>query len=207
MNGPREPTIDEAFDVIAIGASAGGVQALHVVIPALPEGLPAAVLVVLHLDPRHESLLPTLLRRHAHLAVKAAVHGDRIEAGTVYLAPADMHLLVALDRIELSHSRLVHFTRPSVDLLFESVAGAYGPRAIGVILTGTGMDGATGIRAIKRQGGRTLVEEPDTAAHSGMPKAALDTGCVDQRLPLDRIANALVGLVGHIAPGDSERTR
>ena len=205
MIDPRPPNAE--FDVVAIGASAGGVQALHVVIPALPAVFPAAVLVVLHLDPRHESLLPSLLRRHAHLPVTAAVHGERIVGGTVYLAPADMHLLVALDRIELSHSRLVHFTRPSVDLLFESGAGAYGPRAIGVILTGSGVDGATGIRAIKRMGGRTIVQEPDTAAHAGMPRAALATGGVDQRLPLDRIAETLVGLVAHSAPGDSERMR
>ena len=193
--------------VVAIGASAGGVQALHAIIAGLPATLPAAVLIVLHLDPRHESLLPSLLQRRAHVPVKAAAHGDHIVAGKVFVAPADMHLLVAVDRVELSHSQLVHFTRPSVDLLFESVAGAYGPRAIGVILSGTGVDGATGIRAIKRMGGRTIVQDPDTAAYGGMPRAAIATGCVDQRLPLGDIADALVGLVAHAAPGDSERTR
>jgi two-component system chemotaxis response regulator CheB len=107
-----------------------------------------------------------------------------------------MHLLVANGRLELSHSKLVHFTRPSVDLLFESVAGAYGDRSIGVILTGSGVDGATGIKAIKRLGGTTIVQEPKQAAHAGMPRAACATGCVDYRLPLEEIAPAIVHLVG-----------
>src|SRR5439155_21516310 len=105
-----------AFDAVAIGASAGGVTALQAVIGALPARFPAAVLVVQHLDPRHKSLLADLLDRHAQMAVKEAVNGERIEPGTVYIAPPDTHLLVANGHISLTSSELVHFTRPSVDL-------------------------------------------------------------------------------------------
>jgi two-component system chemotaxis response regulator CheB len=200
----RSPDLSSDFAVIAIGASAGGVEALLALVPALPSDLPAAVLVVQHLDPRHQSLLPWLLRR-ASMTVITAAHGDKIAPGTVYIAPPDMHLLVANGCIELSHSKLVHFTRPSVDLLFESVAGAYGPRAVGVILTGTGVDGATGMTAIKRMGGRTIVEDPSGAAHGGMPRAAVATGSVDQVLSLERIGDALVSLV--TTAGGPERSR
>jgi two-component system chemotaxis response regulator CheB len=192
--------------VIAIGASAGGIEALRAVVPALPHDLGAAVLIVQHLAPRHESLLHSILARHARLPVRQAVHGDVITAGIVYVAPPDMHLLVASGLIELSHSRLVHFSRPSVDLLFESVAGEYGSRAIGVILTGSGADGATGIRAIKRMGGVTIVEDPETAAHPGMPHAALATGSVDVVLPLLEIAGRLVELMQR-AGDERKRTR
>jgi two-component system chemotaxis response regulator CheB len=106
-----------------------------------------------------------------------------------------MHLLVAGPRLELSQSKLVHFTRPSVDLLFESVAGAYGERAIGVILTGSGVDGATGIQAIKRMGGTTIVQDPATAVHPSMPQAAIGTGCVDHVCPLAAVAETIVALV------------
>jgi two-component system, chemotaxis family, protein-glutamate methylesterase/glutaminase len=196
--------VEPPFDIVAIGASAGGVEALHTVVVPLPAGLPVAVLIVQHLDPRHRSVLAFLLGRHARVPVKQAVHDEAIAPGTIYIAPPDMHLLVANGRLELSHSKLVHFTRPSVDLLFESVAGAYGERAIGVILTGSGIDGATGIRAIKRMGGTTIAQDPVGAAHPGMPQAAHATGCIDYRLPLEEICPTIVQLV---APATPEKTR
>jgi two-component system chemotaxis response regulator CheB len=192
------------FEIVAIGASAGGIEALHSIVGPLPSGLPVAVLIVQHLDPRHKSLLAFLLGRHARVPVKQAVHDEAIAPATIYIAPPDMHLLVANGRLELSHSKLVHFTRPSIDLLFESVAGAYGERAIGVILTGSGIDGATGIRAIKRMGGTTIVQDPATAAHPGMPHAAYATGCIDYRLPLEEICPTILELV---APPATEKTR
>ena len=192
------------FDAVTIGASAGGVEALHEVVGTLPAGFAAAVLIVQHLDPRHKSVLAYLLGRRARLPVKQAIHDEAIRAGTIYVAPPDMHLLVANGRLELSHSQLVHFTRPSIDLLFESVAGAYGDRAIGVVLTGSGIDGATGIKAIKGVGGTTIVQDPARSAHPGMPQAALATGCVDYRLPLEEIGPAIVQLVG---PGTSEQVK
>lgn len=192
------------FDVVAIGASAGGVEALQIVISQLPADFSAAVLIVQHLAPHHKSLLAFVIGRHSALPVRQAQHGDVISPGTVYIAQPDMHLLVAGGCIELSRSELVHFTRPSIDLLLESVAGAYGPRAIGVILTGTGVDGATGIRAIKGTGGTTIVQDPSEAAHRGMPQAAHETGCADFTVPLEKIAPMLVNLV---SPTDMHETR
>jgi len=182
--------------VVAIGSSAGGIEALHTVTGTLLPDLPAAVLIVQHLHPHHASVLAYLLGRHCPLEVRQAVHDDEIVGGIVYVAPPDMHLLVAGGRVELSRSKLVHYSRPSIDLLFESVAGSYGARAIGVVLTGSGIDGATGLRAIKGTGGTTVVQDPSTAAHRSMPQAAIATGCVDHVLALDEIGPALSRMAG-----------
>jgi two-component system, chemotaxis family, protein-glutamate methylesterase/glutaminase len=188
------------FDVVAIGASAGGVEALHIVVEALPVDFPAAVLVVQHMDPRHRSMLAGLLARRSRLRVKQATHGEVIEAGTVYIAQPDAHLVVRDGRLLLTDTKHVHFSRPSIDLLFESVADAYGDRAISVILSGSGVDGADGTRTIKAKGGTTIAQSPSSAAHAGMPQAARATGCVDVTLPLEEIGPAIVNLVA--APGD-----
>jgi len=191
------------FDVVAIGASAGGVEALHAVVGALPGDFPVPVLIVQHMDPRHKSMLAGLLGRRCKLRVKQAANDEAIEFGTIYIAQPDMHLIVRGDRLVLTDTKLVHFSRPSIDLLFESVADVYGDRAIGVILSGSGVDGAAGIRAIKSKGGTTLIQDPSTAAHAGMPQAARATGCVDVTLPLEEIGPALVSLVAP-GPGDDE---
>lgn len=191
------------FDVVAIGASAGGVEALHVVVEALPADFPASVLVVQHMDPRHRSMLAGLLARRCKLSVKQATNGEAVERGVVYIAQPDAHLLVRDGRLVLTGTKLVHFSRPSIDLLFESVAGAYGDRAISVILSGTGVDGADGTRAVKAKGGTTIAQSPASAAHAGMPQAARATGCVDVTLPLEEIGPAIVNLVVP-GPGDDE---
>jgi two-component system chemotaxis response regulator CheB len=190
------------FDVVAIGASAGGVEALHVVINALPAGLPVPVLVVQHMDPRHRSLLARLLQRYSALSVKQAVEGEPVQAGTVYIAPPDAHLLVRDGRVRLSDTAQVHFSRPSIDRLFESVAEAYGERAVAVVLSGTGIDGASGLRAVKARGGTTIVQDPATAAHPGMPQAARATGCADIVLPLVEIGPAIGALLAPQPEGD-----
>jgi len=195
------------FDAVAIGASAGGVTALQSVIGALPRRFPAAVLVVQHLDPRHKSLLAELLARRTPLVVKEAVDRELIEAGTVYIAPPDNHLLVAHGHVSLTSSELVHYTRPSIDLLFESVAASYRDRAIGVVLTGSGVDGATGIRAIKEQGGTTIAQDPATAEYRSIPAHACATSCVDFTLPLETIGPAVVSLVLGDAAALREITR
>jgi two-component system chemotaxis response regulator CheB len=189
------------FDVVAIGASAGGVEALHILVETLPVDFPAAVFIVQHMDPRHRSMLAGLLGRRSRLRVKQATDGEVVEPGTVYIAQPDAHLLVREGRLVLTDTKLVHFSRPSIDLLFESVADAYGDRAISVILSGTGVDGADGTRAIKAKGGTTIAQSPSSAAHSGMPQAARATGCVDVTLPLEEIGPAIVNLVAP-APGD-----
>ena len=200
---PAAPSVAAQFDVVAIGASAGGVEALHVVIEALPAEFPAAVLVVQHMDPRHRSMLAGLLARRSRLKVKQAVHGEPVQPGVVYIAQPDAHLLVRDGHLVLTDTPHVHFSRPSIDLLFESVADGYGDRAISVILSGSGVDGADGTRAVKAKGGTTIAQSPSSAAHPGMPQAARATGCVDVILPLEEIGPALVNLV---IPGEGPRT-
>ena len=185
-----------AFDVIAMAASAGGLGALSHILAALPADLPAAVVVVQHLDPRHRSLMADILSRRTPLQVKQAAEGDRLCAGTVYIAPPNRHLLVNPDgTLSLSQSELVHFVRPSADLLFESVAASYKHRAIAVVLTGTGSDGAMGLQGIKKMGGTVIAQDERTSEFFGMPNAAIQSGHVDFVLPLDEIAAALVTLV------------
>lgn len=194
MTGDASP--GRPFDIIAIGTSAGGLQALEVVLGALPGDLPVPVVVVQHLDPEHRSRLADILARHTSVEVRRAVHGVRPCDGVVHVAVPGHHLLVADDRtLALDQSEPVRFGRPSVDRLFESIAGSYGDRAVAVVLTGTGSDGATGVEAVKEQGGTVVVEDPGTARFSAMPAAAVDTGRADLVLSLDAIGPALLALV------------
>jgi len=185
-----------AFDVVALAASAGGLTALSRVLTDLPADFPAALLVVQHLDPHHRSLMAAILGRRTALRVQQAEEGDRFLPGTVYVAPPDRHLLVNPDTtLSLSQTELVHFVRPSADLLFESVAATAKQRAIAVVLTGTGSDGNMGVRAIKKMGGTVIVQDEQTSEFFGMPSAAIQTGCADFILPLDEIPKALLALV------------
>jgi two-component system chemotaxis response regulator CheB len=177
---------------VAIGASAGGVQALRTIIAALPADLPAAVFVVLHLDPKARSLLPMLLAAVTPLPVRDVRDEGLIESGTIYVAVPDRHLLVADGRVRLTVSEPVHHVRPSVDRLFESVALSWLAAAVGVVLTGTGSDGASGIAAIKHGGGCTIVQDPRDAEYPSMPRAAIATGFVDSVLPLVAIGPAVI---------------
>jgi two-component system, chemotaxis family, protein-glutamate methylesterase/glutaminase len=191
-----------AFDIVALAASAGGLTALSQVLTALPADFPAALVVVQHLDPRHRSLMANILSRRTPLHVKQAEEGEQVCAATVYIAPPNRHLLVNSDgTLSLTQSELVHFLRPSADLLFESVAASYRDRAIAVVLTGTGSDGAMGVQAIKKMGGTVLVQDETTAEFFGMPSAAIQSGSADFVLPLDEIPLALVTLV---MKGDAE---
>jgi two-component system chemotaxis response regulator CheB len=191
----------DTFDVVALAASAGGISALTAVLGGLPSDLPAAVVVVQHLDPRHRSLMADILSRRTNLVVTEAKADDRLEARHVFIAPPNRHLLVNPDgTLTLSQSELVHFVRPSADLLFESLAGSYKERAIGVVLTGTGSDGSMGVRAIKKMGGTVIAQNSETSDFFGMPGAAISTGDVDFVLPLEEIAAALVRLTAVIGP-------
>ncbi|WP_330181222.1 chemotaxis protein CheB [Nocardia sp. NBC_01503] len=192
---PTVSTVDK-FAVVAIASSAGGIGALMRVLGQLPATLPVPVLIVQHLDPRHKTVIAELLARRTKLRVKLAEAGEKIGPGTVYIAPPNYHLLVeAHGVLSLSSSELVHFVRPSADLLFESVAGAYGPTAIACVLTGTGRDGAMGVSAVKSRGGTVIVQDPDDAEFNGMPVAAVATGAADLVLPLDEIAGVIQSLV------------
>lgn len=146
-----EGSSNGAFEIVALAASAGGLRALSQVLAALPADFPAAIVVVQHLDPRHRSLMAEILSRRTALRVKQAEEGNRLTAATAYIAPPDRHLLVNSDStLSLTQSELVHFVRPSADLLFESVAASYRDRAIAVVLSGSGSDGAMGVNAIKK---------------------------------------------------------
>lgn len=187
---------DERYAVVAVAASAGGITALGVLLGALPVGFPVPVLVVQHLDPRHETVIAHVLGRSTQLPVKLAEAGELARPGTIYVAPPNRHLLVgAAGLLALTDSELVHFVRPSADLLFESVAGAYGARAIACVLSGTGKDGSMGVTAVKSRGGTVIVEDPVSAEFKGMPQATADTGVVDFVLPLDEIAAVVRSLV------------
>ncbi|WP_016951041.1 chemotaxis protein CheB [Anabaena sp. PCC 7108] len=187
-----------AFDIVAMAASAGGLNALSAVLSTLPADFTAAIAIVQHLAPRHPSLMADILDRRTALQVKQAEEGDQLTPRTVYLAPPDHHLLVNCDgTLSLSQSELVHFLRPSADLLFESVADSYKNRAIAVVLTGTGNDGTMGVQAVKKKGGTVIVQDENTAEFFGMPGSAIESGNVDFILPLNEISPALVSLVMH----------
>jgi two-component system chemotaxis response regulator CheB len=159
--------------VVAIGVSHDGIVALQRVLGPLRENLPAAILVVRHIRPTHISKLSRLLSRKIALPVKDAVAGEPLQSGVVYLAPPDLHLVVSDGHVGLNVGPKVRFSRPSIDVLFDSVARACGPRAVGVLLSGGGSDGAAGLAAIRRAGGATIVQDPAEAVTPFMPRAAL----------------------------------
>jgi two-component system, chemotaxis family, protein-glutamate methylesterase/glutaminase len=191
-------TWPQRVDAIVIGASAGGVEALTALAGALPAGLRAAVLVVLHLPRHRPSLMVDILAARCARPVREATDKAPIDAGSVYLAPPDYHLLVdAGPCIALSVDEPVHYSRPSIDVLFESAAEQWGSRLMGVVLTGGNHDGASGLAAVRRAGGLTVVQDPADALVPMMPKAALDTGPADAVLPLA----GLVRLFASLADG------
>ena len=191
-----QPIFDDAFDIVAIASSAGGVTALSELLAELPSSFPSTILIVQHLSPNYVSHLAEILARKAQLPVKPAENGEKARPGTIYVAPPDQHLLISADRtLSLTQTELVHFLRPSADVLFKSIAAAYGKRAIAVVLTGTGTDGAMGVKAIHQTGGKVIVQDPQTAEFNAMPKNAIATGSVDFILPLPEIAEKLIFLV------------
>lgn len=178
-----------AIRAVVIGASAGGVQALAEVLPALPERTAAAALVVLHIPRDQPSLLAELFAPRCALEVHEAQDKEPVARGTVYFAPPNYHLLVDDGpRLALSADDLVHHSRPSIDVLFESAALVYGERLLGVILTGANEDGAEGLAAVHDAGGITVVQEPQSAQASTMVLSAMQLRSPDFVLPLDRIA-------------------
>lgn len=190
-----------SYGLVAVGCSAGGVRALTRLLDGLPREFSVPVVIVQHLDRRHETVIAEVLGRRSALPVKLAAHEEQAKPGVVYVAPPNRHLLIgAGGTLTLSDSELVHFVRPSVDLLLESAAGAYGSRAIGCVLTGAGCDGAMGVNAIKARGGTVIAEDPESAEFRGMPEAAVSTGAVDFVLPLGEIATVIRRLVEARSP-------
>ena len=182
-----------SFDLVAIGASAGGFSALCALLPSLRPPFPAAVVVVLHLPARGPSVTGEALATRCALPVREAFDKEVIEPGNVYLAPPDYHLQIEPEPqiFALSIDERVHFSRPSIDVMLESAAYAYRDRMIGAVLTGAGEDGAAGLECVRALGGTTWVQAPDTAAVATMPRAALRRGCPDRILTLPEMAAAL----------------
>lgn len=159
---------------VVIGASAGGVQALSQILPALPGNFPLPILVVVHVPPRRDNALVQLLAAKCALHVKEAEDKEMISGGTIYFAPANYHLLVESGgTIALSSEEPVNHSRPAIDLLFETAADAYGPDLTGIVLTGANQDGAEGLKAVGAAGGIAIAQDPATAEVATMPQAAI----------------------------------
>jgi two-component system chemotaxis response regulator CheB len=203
-----EATVSHGRDIVVVGASAGGIQALRDLIGGLPADFSGAVLVVVHTSPHGPSALPRVLEWVGGLPAAHARHGEAIAGGRIYVAPPDYHLLVRPGHVELSHGPRENHSRPAVDPLFRSAARAYGPRVIGVVLSGALGDGAAGLMAIKARGGIAIVQDPAEAIVDGMPRSALQLVEVDRVLPAAEIAPALVRFAGEPgvdAVSDDER--
>jgi two-component system chemotaxis response regulator CheB len=184
-----------SIGAVAIGASAGGVQALSVLLPALPAKAAVAVFIVLHLPRDRQSILAEVFSRKCLLDVREAQDKEPVIAGTVYFAPANYHLLLDHGpQLALSVDDLVHHSRPSIDVLFESAAEVYGNRLLGIILTGANEDGAQGLAAVHDAGGLTVVQTPETAQSPQMVISALKLRQPDYVLPLEEIAAMLSAL-------------
>jgi two-component system chemotaxis response regulator CheB len=166
--------VTRAFDLVVVGGSAGAIDALRTLVSDLPVGFPAAVAVVIHIPAEGPSLLPEVLARPGGPPMKVAEDKEPIVPGTIYFAPPDYHLLVEAGRtFALSLDERVHFSRPAIDVLFESAAAAYGDKLMGIILSGASADGAQGLRAIASAGGTTVVQSLESSEMIAMPAAAL----------------------------------
>ena len=182
--------------IVVIGASYGGLYALMDLLGALTTDFPCPIAIVQHrsADERDEARLAQVLARYSALPVADANHGEKPEPRHVYLAPADYHLLIENGQFELTVDDLVEYSRPSIDVLFESAAQAYGPACVGVLLTGFGRDGTHGLATIRDAGGVTIAEDPETALQPTMPRNAIQAGAAAEVLALDAIARRLLDL-------------
>jgi two-component system chemotaxis response regulator CheB len=189
-----------AKKVVIIGSSTGGPAALEQVLPRLPENLKAGILIVQHMPPGFTKSMAERLNRISPVEIKEAQDGDAILEGRALLAPGDYHMIVRKGAgpgyiVAMSHEPQVHRVRPAVDVTMKSAVRAFGASTVGVVLTGMGSDGAFGLKDIKDQGGRTIACDEKTSVIFGMPRAAIELGCVDRVEPLDRIATAIIDMV------------
>jgi two-component system, chemotaxis family, protein-glutamate methylesterase/glutaminase len=183
------------FDIVVVGASAGGVGSLQRVVEHIPADFPAAILIALHLPDEVRSLLPQILERAGNLPAGQARDGDRIEPGRIYVAPAGFHLTIGCGRMAVTRGAREHGHRPAIDPLFRSAALAYGPRAVGVILSGSLDDGTAGLHEIKRAGGLAIVQDPNDTEWPSMPLSALNHVTVDYTVPASQIGTLLQQVV------------
>ena len=181
-------------DIIVIGASAGGVEALSQLVRSLPADLPASIFVVLHIAAHSTSVLPIILNRRGSLPASHPQDGEEILAGHIYVAPPDQHLLVKRGHIQIAHDPKENRYRPAVDSLFSTAAQVYNRRVVGVILSGALDDGTEGLLVVKQRGGVAIVQDPEEALYDGMPRSAIKKVEVDHILPLSAIVEVLVKL-------------
>lgn len=192
----------ETRDIVVVGASAGGVDALGVLASRLPPDLPAAVFVVLHTAAGFPSMLPELLSRHGRLRAAHPLHGEEIVRGRIYVAPPDNHLLLRPGYVHVVRGPKENGHRPSVDALFRSASAAYGQRVIGVVLTGHLDCGTAGLLSVKARGGVAIVQDPADAAIPSMPRSAVEHVAVDHVVPLAEIPGLIERLVGEPVTGE-----
>jgi len=178
-------------DIIVVGASAGGVEALRVLVGKLPKDLPAAVLVVLHVSPEHKSILPRILTGAGPLPAEHAKDGEPLEPARIYVAPPDRHMVVDDGVVRLTRNAPEGGHRPAVDTLFRTAARFHGARVVGVVLSGALDDGTAGLVAVKKLGGVTVVQDPEEAFCADMPRSALENLKVDYCLPIAQIATLI----------------
>jgi Chemotaxis response regulator containing a CheY-like receiver domain and a methylesterase domain len=184
------------FDAIVIGVSAGGLHALTHILQVLPAQYPIPVIVVQHRAKDERALLEEVLQNKCRIRIIQANEKEPIEPGTVYLAPPDYHLLVETNRtFSLTFDAPVNYSRPSVDVLFETAADVFTNRLLGIVLTGANRDGAKGVQYIQSKGGLTIAQEPATADFPEMPMAAIKTGAVQHIMHLDEIKAYLLSCV------------
>lgn len=206
MMSPASPT-RSPVELVAIGASAGGVDAIGTLLEALPAGFRPAIAIVLHLPPSKDSLLPELFAARCALPVKEVEDKEFIAPGVVYIAAPDYHMLVEPDRsFSLSQDEAVNFSRPSIDVLLESAAIAYGDALLGIILTGASQDGAAGLRRVRELGGLAWVQQPDGAEAPLMPASAIEQAGADCIMDKHTLARALADLgLAHRINGNTDR--
>jgi two-component system chemotaxis response regulator CheB len=188
-----QPSIQR--DVVVVGASAGGVEALKALVCGLPPEFPAAVLVVLHMASSGTSVLPQILGRHSKLEVSFAVDGEELRRGQVYVAPPDQHMLVHGSRLRLTHGPRENGHRPAIDPLFRSAARSWGGGAVGVVLSGSRDDGAFGLATIVRHGGTGVVQDPAEALYPSMPRHAIEQTPGARVLPVSKMGPVLAELL------------
>ncbi|MFD1139545.1 chemotaxis protein CheB [Larkinella insperata] len=187
-------------DIIVIGASAGGVYALKELVAGLPADLEASIFIVQHVSPHSPSLLPKILAHVCKLPVSHPVDGELVQSGHIYVAPPDHHLLIEYDQVIVKKGPKENRFRPSIDALFRSAAYRYGPRVIGVVLTGLLDDGTSGLWTVKRLGGLGVIQSPDDAMYASMPQSVLEYVDVDHIAPVSELAELLVELTKQTAP-------
>lgn len=185
------------YRCIAVGVSAGGMDALSIIIPTLPPEFPIPVVVIQHVSPHSDNFITRYLDNISPIKVKEVDEKEKLKPGVVYTAPPNYHLLVEEDEtFSLSLEERVNFARPSIDVFFQSAADVYGPHLVGIILTGANNDGSLGLKMIKAKGGLTIVQDPQTAEVDGMPRAAVEATKVDHILTIEQIGPFLVELGG-----------